>query len=366
MRRWALAVAAVLAVPAALGLMLALLGLVPIAASSGHWPPVAWFLNFVKHRAVSTQATRAQLPRLDADWLVAKGAGHFESGCRPCHGSPEQRLPRIPQAMLPPPPDLGVRVLEWQPEELFFIVQHGIKFTGMPAWPAAGRHDEVAAMVAFLQRLPGLDVAGYVRLARGDGAPPSASAPLDELAGVMVPAPVLASCANCHGRDGLGRGSPAFPRISGQQREYLLASLDAYASGQRPSGMMQPIAAALAADRREELASYYAALPQPAALAGVDPGALARGGVIADNGLPERRVPSCNDCHQPGQGSSDAHYPRLAGQWPEYLVLQLELFDEKRRGGSEHAHLMDPVTGLTAAQRSDVAAYYAASAAGRR
>jgi hypothetical protein len=43
-----------------------------------------------------------------------------------------------------------------QPDELFYIVKHGIKFTGMPAWPAQQRDDERWAMVAFLRRLPDL------------------------------------------------------------------------------------------------------------------------------------------------------------------------------------------------------------------
>jgi cytochrome c553 len=364
MRRWLTALAAALAVPVFLGAVLLLLGLVPIAASSGHWPPVAWFLNFVKRRAVSTQATQAQLPPLDAAWLLAKGAGHFESGCRPCHGSPEQRPPRIPQGMLPAPPDLSARVLEWQPEELFYIVQHGIKFTGMPAWPAAVRTDEVAAVVAFLRVLPGLDAAGYVRLARGAAQPASAGEALAGPGEGTMPAVVLSSCASCHGRDGLGRGSPAFPRLAGQPSAYLLAALDAYASGARPSGIMMPVVLGLDAERRAALASYYAQLPPPAAsVALAPPEATARGQLIAERGLPERRVPSCNDCH--GAGEADERYPSLAGQWPEYLVLQLELFEAKTRGGSDHAQLMDPVRGLTASERSDVAAFYAAAKTAR-
>jgi hypothetical protein len=56
----------------------------------------------------------------------------------------------------------------YTPEQLFSIVKHGIKFTGMPAWPVQQRDDEVWAMVAFLRRLPDLDAAGYRRLAYGE------------------------------------------------------------------------------------------------------------------------------------------------------------------------------------------------------
>jgi cytochrome c553 len=49
----------------------------------------------------------------------------------------------------------------------------------------------------------------------------------------------------------------------------------------------------------------------------------------------------------------------LAGQYADYLVLQLELFKKEHRGGSAYAHLMRPVAaGLTAEQMRDVALYY--------
>ncbi|MFN2428348.1 MAG: cytochrome c, partial [Candidatus Binatia bacterium] len=72
--------------------------------------------------------------------------------------------PRIAAAMTPKPPDLRTVALTFDPEELFYIVKHGIKFTGMPAWPALERDDEVWAVVAFLRMLPTLDPGEYLEL----------------------------------------------------------------------------------------------------------------------------------------------------------------------------------------------------------
>jgi mono/diheme cytochrome c family protein len=55
--------------------------------------------------------------------------------------------------MLPQPPDLADVVGEWNNAQLFRIVKHGVRFTGMPAWPMQDRDDEVWAMVAFLREL---------------------------------------------------------------------------------------------------------------------------------------------------------------------------------------------------------------------
>jgi cytochrome c553 len=369
-RRWIARAVLLGVLLAGAGFLVAAAGVVPITASSGHWAITRWFLEFSKRRSVATHTLGAPEPDLSADWLVLKGAGHYEGGCSPCHGSPLMRTPRIASAMTPTPPYLPPRVGSWEPEELVYIVEHGIKLTGMPAWPARGRRDEVDAVVAFLLALPDLDAEGYRRLVHGDEPVHPEDMPLRDLPGARgVPRTVLASCARCHGADGNGRGNAAFPRLAGQRVDYMVRALAAYGSGARHSGIMQPIAAALSADDRREASEYYAALPgatgagEPTAaqdLAEVD-----RGRQIAEEGIPARGIPSCIDCHGPRPGRRNPAYPDLAGQFADYLVLQLELFAAGRRGGSAFAHLMGKVAPrLRAEERRAVAAYYASLPAG--
>ena len=47
--------------------------------------------------------------------------------------------------------------------ELFWILKHGIKMAGMPAW-ADHSDDELWATVAFLRKLPGMTEPDYARL----------------------------------------------------------------------------------------------------------------------------------------------------------------------------------------------------------
>jgi cytochrome c553 len=349
------------------GLLVAASGIIPIKASSGHFAITEWFLQFSKERSVAMHTIGLKLPPLDSPALVIRGAGAYEVGCRPCHGSPDLPHPRIPRAMLPPPPYLPERIPDWEPEELFYIVKHGIKFTGMPAWVSQQRDDEVQAVVAFLLEFPKLDAAGYRRLVHGDRdrelAKRGSKAPLAELAG-NEPPPTAASenCARCHGDDGLGRGDGAFPRLAGQRSEYLLNALKAYATDKRQSGIMQPVAAAFGDAELRALANHYARLKPaapPAAPAGPSD-RIERGRKIAREGIPDQNVPSCAECHGPQSTKRSPAYPILAGQHTDYLVLQLELLKERKRGGSSYVHIMHKIVPrLGREQIRDVSAYYA-------
>lgn len=385
MRHWLRVTATAFAIVATLGALTVVSGVIPIEASAGHFAITRWLLVFAKKRSIATYSMGADPQPPPDPALVLKGAGHYEAGCRPCHGAPDlPRVPRVPHAMLPAPPSLAVVVPQYEPEELFHIVKHGIKFTGMPAWPSQVRDDEVSAVVAFLMTLPGLDGARYRCLVHGEGdatstesssaAAASAAEPLDVLVGAeRAPRAVVASCGRCHGLDGLGRGNAAFPALAGQDERYLVASLEAFAADRRQSGIMQPAAAALPAEEMRELAAYYSGLPARRARGTPTAGALgqdgsgataarreaiARGREIAERGVPDRRIPSCSDCHGPAPVTGDAT-PTLAGQHADYLVLQLSLLHDRRRGGTERVHLMDEVAPrLTPEQMHDVAAYY--------
>lgn len=360
--------AALACVFAAGGFLFAWLGLVPVAASAGHWRITVLLLEFAMRNSVETYSAGVRAPPLDDSALVLKAAGHYATGCAPCHGAPgENRSPVVDQ-MTPEPPLLPPKLTHWTPPQLFWIVKHGIKYTAMPGWTALEREDEVWAMVAFLLRLPELTPVEYRQLAYGERT--AGGLESDAVGYIVRPLGepiqvILADCARCHGRDGAGRGLGAFPKLAGQNEEYLLASLLAYARGTRHSGIMEPVAASLSEQTLRVLAAYYAGLPPSAAggHSGAAGASIERGRLIAELGIPEQGVPSCADCHGPRPWSHNPVYPRLAGQYAAYLALQLELFKSGRRGGTPYTHIMNNVAGrLTQAQMLDVTAYYASIA----
>ena len=332
-------------------------GLYNIGASKDHWAVTTAFIEFGMRNAIETHAMMVgPPPDLDNPALIRRGAGHYENGCAPCHGAPAAPRNPISRHMLPAPPFMPEVVDDWTTEELYWITLNGIKMAGMPAWPARQRTDERWAVTAFLRRRAGMRAEEYRRLAFGE-TPADSESTMKELEG--LDRSVLETCARCHGYDGNGGGG-AFPRLSGQSAAYLYESLKAYADGARPSGIMQPPAAALNEADMRALAQYYATRPAPPAPAGADPRLRELGAAIAASGDPKRGVAACSGCHGPGT-PRDPRYPSLAGQHAGYIADQLRLWRDGARGDTSLSKIMAAaVRGLTDEQILAAAAYYSA------
>lgn len=334
-------------------------GVYTIAASRGHWAIVEWILQFGMESSVKRRAwlVDAPPPLDDAD-LYGLGAAHFHRTCSHCHGSPDMPGDLTAKRALPPPPDLTHAAKQWNDKELFWIVKNGIKYTGMPAWVALERDDEVWPVVAFLKTLPGLDRAAYRRLAIGAAEPPAQSG--RDIAAVGVLAEAVGACARCHGAEQRRPSSGLVPVLHGQPREFLAAALRAYASGTRRSGIMQPVAAELSPNSIDKLAAYYSALPIPVRESDAAPDAALQ--QLAAAGDAGAQIPACNGCHGP---EALGLYPRLSGQSARYMAHRLRLWKRGLPASTETEALMAPIARLLSdAQIDALAAHFAARPAG--
>lgn len=351
---------ALIVVAPAAAVVFAWSGLYNVAASSGHLPPVRWFLHFGMENSVETYALGVAAPPLDDPALSERGMLYFPSGCAPCHGAPGTTRSPITKQMLPPPPELDDTSMHWEPEQLFRIVKHGIKYTGMPAWPSPTRDDEVWAIVAFLQSMKTITPEAYRAATSLDVQQPEAARAIAREGLVVGPF----ACASCHGLRGQGSPLGSVPRLAGQKAAYLEAAMIDFALGARPSGMMQTPAVHLDERQRRDLAQYYASIsPEPAdgrESVDADVKVLQHGGAIASVGDASRGIPACSACHgQDGHArNTNPEYPVLAGQHASYLANQLQLFRAGDRGG-RHAQIMSmAVRNLTDDDISATALYY--------
>ncbi len=340
------AAAAILALGLA-GFLFAWSGVYNVGATSGHWRLVEWALAFGMRNSVETRALAITSTPAFNDDMVRLGAAHFDLGCAPCHGAPGRPPNPIAQSMMPNAPELTGSADRWKDRELFWIVKHGIKYTGMPSWVSQNRDDEVWMLVAFLKKLPALDAASYAALGRRSEQDPPAISDAQWLARWR--------CAGCHGDDGSGITSNLVPRLNGQRVEFLDHALRAYAKGTRESGIMQPIASDLKDFEIKALATYYASLSSTRDAVAEGPAA---GRTLALEGAPDAGIPACISCHS---DQALPIYPRLAGQSNAYLMAQLRLWKKGFTPADGSGAIMAPIAQrLTEQQIEDVSSYFAA------
>ena len=139
-------------------------GLYNVAASDPHFDPVRWALDTTFHNSVKRQAEDIEAPALDDPQMVQQGASDYATMCAPCHGVPGQPHPAIGKLMRPEAPTLDHAVEHWEPHEVFWIVKHGVKMSGMPAWGARASDDKMWSIVAFTERLPEMSGEEYQSL----------------------------------------------------------------------------------------------------------------------------------------------------------------------------------------------------------
>lgn len=337
-------------------------GVYNVSARAGHLPPTAWLLHVAMRKSARTHALGIEVPPLDDERMIIRGATYFSVGCAACHGEPGNPHTPVVNEMTPQAPYLAPMIKTWKTRELFWVVDNGIKYTGMPAWATPTRPDEVWSMVAFLLKLPDLDVETYRKLAYEPGPDLDRQPAITNQELVERIDTTLSQCERCHGYDGMGRGTGAFPYLAGQSEKYLFDAMRHFASGERKSGIMQPIAGSLFETAMKDVAAHYANVrPEQVPAHDIpDPAGIARGARIAATGLEREAVPACRHCHGPGNTADNPSFPRLAGQNPEYLAQQLKLWRDGTRGGAAYHPVMTTVAaGLNDAQIGDLAAYYA-------
>lgn len=136
-------------------------GLYNIAADVPHTQPVYWLLETARDRSVEARARDIVVPNdLNDPTRISKGARQYADMCSGCHLAPGMKRTEISQGLYPRAPELR-RKTDLTPADQFWVVKHGIKMTGMPAWGVT--HDDALLwdLVAFVRKLPELTPEQY-------------------------------------------------------------------------------------------------------------------------------------------------------------------------------------------------------------
>lgn len=165
----------VLALVAGGAVLVARTGAVDVAASADFLPGAEWYFSTLKRRSVAARAreavARGDIPPSPevTEELLRHGADHYRSMCVVCHGAPGLPRGEIGQGLKPHPPDLDRVAREWSPEEIYWVLDNGLRHTGMPAFGRTHSPEELWGLTAFVERLDGMSAEEYRRRS-GDAA----------------------------------------------------------------------------------------------------------------------------------------------------------------------------------------------------
>lgn len=169
-------------------------------------------------------------------------------------------------------------------------------------------------------------------------------------------------CAACHAPDG-NSVAAANPKLAGQIPEYLVKQLTSFkpkngGPPERANAIMTGMVATLSdADMRNVAAFYASQSLRPAFARDRDLAAL--GQRIYRGGNATTGVPACAGCHGPDGSGVPAQYPRIAGQFAEYVEAQLSAFKAGTRANDPNGMMRGVAERMTEKEISAVAQYTA-------
>ena len=137
-------------------------GLYDVGADDAHLPPVHAALETLRDRSIAVRSRDIVVPNLADPALIRQGAGNYEAMCSGCHLAPGKSATELSRGLYPAPPAFFAGVPATAARQ-FWVIQHGIKASAMPAWGKS--MDTPAARQAMTARgvEPVLDTPSHFR-----------------------------------------------------------------------------------------------------------------------------------------------------------------------------------------------------------
>jgi cytochrome c553 len=169
-------------------------------------------------------------------------------------------------------------------------------------------------------------------------------------------------CSACHALDG-NSVAPANPKLAGQFAQYLVKQLANFkpqggSKAARESAVMAGMVASLSESDMRAAAAYFASQTlRPAAATDQELAAL--GQKLWRGGIAERGVAACAGCHGPDGAGIPDRFPRLSGQFAQYLESQLKLFRSEARANDPNGMMRGVAARMSDREIKAVAQYAA-------
>jgi mono/diheme cytochrome c family protein len=121
----------------------------------------AWVARKARAMAMPADAKSRMNPIPNTPEVLAEASAHWADHCFSCHANDGSGDTVVGKNLYPPAPDMRLPATQQLTDgELFYIIQNGIRLTGMPAWATGASHDEEDSwkLVHFIRHLPHINL----------------------------------------------------------------------------------------------------------------------------------------------------------------------------------------------------------------
>lgn len=143
-------------------------GIYNIGADDTHSKPMYTLMQTMRERSIAARANKLHPPpNLNDPALIRQGAGNYSAMCTGCHLAPGMAETELSKGLYPAPPNLTRKTVD--AATAFWVIKHGIKASGMPAWGKSMSDEYIWNLVAFVQQLPKLNAEQYQAMVDSSG-----------------------------------------------------------------------------------------------------------------------------------------------------------------------------------------------------
>lgn len=188
--------------PVGTGLLVAVTFMV--AACTAHQKPSSVetaMANMAKDIVIPIETESVKNPLHNDPQILREGGQIYLQSCAICHGADGHGQTTLGQGMYPPAMDLtSPHVQHWNDAQMFWIIQNGVRLTGMASWKSAISTDDTWKLVMFIHHLPRVDATDMQSAEKE--APPEKSR--EQMIGYGKTLYRQEGCFICHRLDGEG------------------------------------------------------------------------------------------------------------------------------------------------------------------
>lgn len=124
---------------------------------------------------VERNAPKIENPVQPTDENLLAGTSIYLKRCAECHGEPSQPESNLARTLYPPPPQFITDAPDMEENENYYIIVHGVRWTGMPGWKNVLTDQQIWQVATFLSHM--------------DKLPPAVKSAFESSATAPAPAP---------------------------------------------------------------------------------------------------------------------------------------------------------------------------------